>query len=152
MDVVLSTFWTPRSPTKGAFPRTENGWLFRRLWQGKEMSRRAPMSGEPLQFRHGTAAAGRFVMGRVMSSSDGKYLYVTSDSRLTSSGRTWVIPMPQGFAHTEFPPKGLDRASDEELARFQVIRQGLVSPGPDPQNYAFVTAAFQGNLFRIPLH
>jgi serine/threonine protein kinase/Tol biopolymer transport system component len=85
-------------------------------------------------------------------SSDGKYLYVTSVSRLTSSGRTLVIAMPRSFALAELPPTGLDVASDEELARVQVIRQGLMSPGPDPQTYVFETAAFQGNLFRIPLH
>jgi eukaryotic-like serine/threonine-protein kinase len=85
-------------------------------------------------------------------SSDGRYLYLTTNSRLSSSGRTLVLATPRGFALTELPPAGLDLASDEELARIQVIRQGLMSPGPDPQNYVFETAAFQGNLFRIPLH
>ena len=88
-------------------------------------------------------------------SSDGKYLYVTpgtSIDRLTSSGRTLVIALPRGMAGAQFPPAGLDNASDEELAGVQVIRHGLISPGPNPQNYVFETAAFQGNLFRIPLH
>ena len=88
---------------------------------------------------------------RVRWSSDGKYLYVTSDSSLTSSGRTLVIAMPRGFALAELP-RELDLASDEELSRVQVIRQGLMSPGPDPQTYVFETNAFKGNLFRIPLH
>jgi serine/threonine protein kinase/Tol biopolymer transport system component len=85
-------------------------------------------------------------------SSDGKYLYLTTNSRLTSSGRTLVLATPRGFALAQLPPAGLDLASDEELARIPVIRQGLMSPGSDPQNYVFETAAFQGNLFRIPLH
>jgi eukaryotic-like serine/threonine-protein kinase len=85
-------------------------------------------------------------------SSDGKYLYVTTVSRQIVSGRTLVIAMPRGFALTPLPPAGLDHASDEELARVPVIRQGQMSPGPDPQNYAFATTTFQGNLFRIPLH
>jgi serine/threonine protein kinase/Tol biopolymer transport system component len=85
-------------------------------------------------------------------SSDGKYLYVTTNNRLTSSGRTLVVAMPRGFALAELPPEGLDFASDKELAGIQVIPHGQMSPGPDPQNYAFETAAFQGNLFRIPLH
>jgi eukaryotic-like serine/threonine-protein kinase len=85
-------------------------------------------------------------------SSDGKYLYVTPDNSRTSSGRTLVIPLPRGFALAELPPAGLDFASDKELAGIQVIRQGQMSPGPDPQNYAFETGSFQGNLFRIPLH
>jgi WD40 repeat protein len=86
-------------------------------------------------------------------SSDGKYLYVTTVGRVTTSGgRTLVIAMPHGFALADLPRTELDLASDEELAHIQVIRQSLVSPGPDPQNYVFATAAFQGNLFRIPLH
>jgi serine/threonine protein kinase/Tol biopolymer transport system component len=86
-------------------------------------------------------------------SSDGKYLYVSTVGPLTTSGgRTYVISMPRGFALADLPREGLDAASDAELAHIQVIRQGLVSPGPDPQNYVFATAAFQGNLFRIPLH
>jgi hypothetical protein len=88
-------------------------------------------------------------------SSDGKYLYVTTGNRtdrLTSSGRTLVIALPRGFAQVPLPRVGLDNASDEELAGVQSIRHGLISPGPDPQHYVFATAAFQGNLFRIPLH
>ena len=86
-------------------------------------------------------------------SSDGKYLYVSTVGRLTGSGgRTFVIAMPHGFALADLPRTELDLASDEELAHIQVIRQGLASPGPDPQHYVFATAAFQGNLFRIPLH
>ncbi len=88
----------------------------------------------------------------VQWSSDGKYLYLTTNSRLTSSGRTLVVATPRGFARVEWPPEGLDVAGEAVLARIPVIRQGLMSPGPDPQNYVFETAAFQGNLFRIPLH
>ncbi|HEY1758192.1 MAG TPA: protein kinase [Bryobacteraceae bacterium] len=85
-------------------------------------------------------------------SSDGKYLYVTTNNLRTSSGRTLVVPLPRGLAFAELPAVGLDFAAEKDLAGIQVIHQGLVSPGPDPQNYVFVTAAFQGNLFRIPLH
>ena len=86
-------------------------------------------------------------------SSDGKYLYVSTVGRLTTSGgRTYVIPIPRGFALADLPRTEVDAASDEELAHIQVIRQGQVSPGPDPQHYVFATAAFQGNLFRVPLH
>jgi len=86
-------------------------------------------------------------------SSDGKYLYVSKAGRQTTSGgRTFVVPTPRGMALADLPRTELDAASDEELARFQAIRQGRMSPGPDPQNYVFVSAAFQGNLFRIPLH
>jgi serine/threonine protein kinase/WD40 repeat protein len=86
-------------------------------------------------------------------SSDGKYLYVSTAGRATTSGgRTFVIPMPRGFALADLPSPEVDAASDEELAHVQVIRQARISPGVDPQNYAFEISAFQGNLFRIPLH
>jgi serine/threonine protein kinase/Tol biopolymer transport system component len=86
-------------------------------------------------------------------SPDGKYLYVSTVGRQTTSGgRTFVIPVPRGLALADLPPTGLDAAGDEELAHIQVIRQGRVSPGPDPQHYVFANAAFQGNLFRVPLH
>jgi hypothetical protein len=42
--------------------------------------------------------------------------------------------------------------NQEQLAGFRSIPQDNISPGPDPQTYAFTTAAFHGNLFRIPLH
>jgi WD40 repeat protein len=90
---------------------------------------------------------------RVRWSSDGKYLYVSTAERATTSGgRTFVIPMPRGFALADLPRPEVDAASDEELAHIQVIRQARISPGVDPQNYAFEISAFQGNLFRIPLH
>jgi hypothetical protein len=85
-------------------------------------------------------------------SRDGKFLYVTTFPRFTSTGRTIMVPMPRGFAQVQVPAVGFDRASDEELAGLRVIRRGAISPGPDPDTYTFTTAAFQGNLFRIPLH
>jgi Tol biopolymer transport system component len=87
-------------------------------------------------------------------SADGKYLYVTTNRSATSAGRTLAIPIPQGFASLVLPESGLDRSSEEELAgmRAVVIRKGVLSPGPDPETYAFTKAEFQGNLFRIPLH
>jgi Tol biopolymer transport system component len=90
----------------------------------------------------------------VQWSADGKYLYVTVTTAKywTSAGLTHVIPMPHGFGQLDLPASGLDLASDEQLAGFQSIREGVVSPGPDPQTYAFTHAAFLGNLFRIPLH
>jgi Tol biopolymer transport system component len=87
-------------------------------------------------------------------SADEKYLYVTvTPSRYAiSAGLTHVIPMPHGIGHLDLPASGIDLATDKQLAGFQSIHEGVVSPGPDPQTYAFTHAAFQGNLFRIPLH
>jgi hypothetical protein len=90
----------------------------------------------------------------VQWSADGKYLYVTETTAryATSAGLTYVIPMAHGFGHLDLPASGIDAATDEQLAGYRSIHEGVVSPGPDPQTYAFTNAAFQGNLFRIPLH
>jgi Tol biopolymer transport system component len=88
-------------------------------------------------------------------SADGKYMYVTTNARYgagASNASTYVVPVPRGVGAVDWPASGIDLASHEELARFQSIPQSVMSPGPDPQTYAYATAAFQGNLFRIPLH
>ncbi|HXY26238.1 MAG TPA: protein kinase [Candidatus Acidoferrum sp.] len=91
----------------------------------------------------------------VQWSADGKYMYVSLTSRFSAAAvtrKTYVIQIPHGFGLLDLPASGLDRASDAELAGIQSIPQADVSPGPDPQTYAYASAAFRGNLFRIPLH
>jgi Tol biopolymer transport system component len=88
-------------------------------------------------------------------SADGKYLYVSPTSRFSATDRTqptYIIPIPHGVELLDLPASGIDLASTEQPAGLQSIPQGNMSPGPDPQTYAFTTKAFQGNLFRIPLH
>jgi hypothetical protein len=88
-------------------------------------------------------------------SADGKYLYVSPVSRFSESESTlatYIIPIPHGVEQLDLPASGIDLANKEQLAGLQSIPQGSMSPGPDPQTYAFTTSAFQGNLFRIPLH
>ncbi len=88
-------------------------------------------------------------------SADGKYLYVSPTGRFSASESTlpsYIIPIPHGVELLDLPASGIDWAGKEHLAGLQSIPQGNMSPGPDPQTYAFTTAAFQGNLFRIPLH
>jgi len=91
----------------------------------------------------------------VQWSADGKYLYVSHTGRLSAPAftkHTYIIPIPHGFGLLDLPADGIDLATEEHLAGIQSIPQADMSPGPDPQTYAFATAAFQGNLFRIPLH
>ncbi len=91
----------------------------------------------------------------VQWSADGKYMYVSLTSRFSraeSTKPTYIIRIPHGFGLLNLPASGIDRASEAELTGIQSIPQADVSPGPDPQTYAFTSAAFQGNLFRIPLH
>ena len=70
---------------------------------------------------------------------------------LSTPGRTLVIPLPRGLAAAAIPEAGFNLASDE-FNGIQVIRQEQISPGFDANTYAYTTAEFQGNLFRIPLH
>jgi Tol biopolymer transport system component len=92
-------------------------------------------------------------------SADGKYMYVSPGGR-KSPGRlaeespkhTYILPIPHGVGLLDLPASGIDFASDAELAGIESIPQGDMTPGPDPQTYAYMVAAFQGNLFRIPLH
>jgi Tol biopolymer transport system component/predicted Ser/Thr protein kinase len=91
----------------------------------------------------------------VQWSADGKYICVSLTSRFSaavSAKHTYIIRIPHGFGLLDLPASGIDRASEAELAGIQSIPQGDMSPGPDPQTYSFTSAAFQGNLFRIPLH
>jgi Tol biopolymer transport system component len=91
----------------------------------------------------------------VQWSADGKYMYVSLTSRYSAAGstvHTYFIPIRHGFGLLDLPASGIDRASEAELAGIQSIPQADMSPGPDPQTYAFTITAFQGNLFRIPLH
>jgi hypothetical protein len=88
-------------------------------------------------------------------SADAKYLYVTLTARSSAAGstvHTYVIRILHGFGLLDLPASGIDRATEAELASIQSIPQGDMSPGPDPQTYAFTNSNFQGNLFRIPLH
>jgi hypothetical protein len=91
----------------------------------------------------------------VQWSADGRYLYVSLASRYSVAGstvHTYVIRIPHGTGLLDLPASGIDRASEAELAGLQSIPQADMSPGPDPQTYAFTKTNFQGNLFRIPLH
>jgi Tol biopolymer transport system component len=91
----------------------------------------------------------------VQWSADGKYMYVSATDRFSaaeSTVPTYVIPMPHGFGLLDLPASGIDRASEAEVAGIQSIPHADMSPGPNPQTYAFTIAAFRGNLFRIPLH
>ena len=83
-------------------------------------------------------------------------MYVSLTSRVAEAGEptrgTYAIRIPHSFRLLDLPASGIDRASEAELAGFQTIPDGDMSPGPNPQTYAFTKANFQGNLFRIPLH
>jgi hypothetical protein len=91
----------------------------------------------------------------VQWSADGKFVYVSAASRgsaAVSAARTYIVPIPHGVGLFDWPESGMDGAGDKQLAGIRSIPQADIAPGPDPQTYAFASAVFQGNLFRIPLH
>jgi hypothetical protein len=90
----------------------------------------------------------------VQWSSDGEYMTVSRAARAAtgSTARSYIVPVPKGLGLLDWPKGGLDHASEKELAGFRSIPHAGISLGPDAQMYAYTTAAFQGNLFRIPLH
>jgi len=91
----------------------------------------------------------------VQWSADGKYMYVSPTSRVSAAGsnaRTYIVPIPHGAGNFDWPKSGMDGAGEAQLAGIRSIPQSDLSPGPDPETYAFANAVFQGNLFRIPLH
>jgi eukaryotic-like serine/threonine-protein kinase len=81
-------------------------------------------------------------------SPDGKYFYLTVGQPARSNGRTtYILPIPRGAGLPDLPL--IDESGPSGM---RSIPQMSVAPGPDPGTYAFATAEFQGNLFRIPLH
>jgi serine/threonine protein kinase len=105
--------------------------------------------------RHPLCNGGCFVKW----SRDGKILFLSVQrtpgigrSTLSNAGRTLVIPLPRGLEEAAIPAAGFSPGSDQELAGIRVIRQEQPVPGFDADTYAYTTAEFQGNLFRIPLH
>ena len=91
-------------------------------------------------------------------SSDGKTLFVglgrsPTDRRnsLSTAGRTLVIPLPRGLA-ASVPEGGFRLDAPQQPSGVRVIPLEEVSSAFDAGTYAYTTAEFQGNLFRIPLH
>jgi Tol biopolymer transport system component/tRNA A-37 threonylcarbamoyl transferase component Bud32 len=98
-------------------------------------------------------------------SPGGKFLFVTlsrapSDIKnaLSASVLTVVVPLPKGLKAAAIPDDGFDAISEDDpaglrtLPGLRAIRQSDIAPGLDPNTYAYTSAEFQGNLFRVPLH
>jgi hypothetical protein len=80
------------------------------------------------------------------------YVALTTRFSAPSTKHTYAIRIPQGFGLLDLPHPGSIAPARQQLTGIPSIPQGDMSPGPDPQTYAFTNATFQGNLFRIPLH
>jgi hypothetical protein len=90
----------------------------------------------------------------VMWSPDGRFLHLALNApSLGGSGKTRVVPLPQGEMLPALPPHGL-RSSEDDSTAFpgsSVIDDYGISPSPDPSVYAYVKTTMHRNLFRIPL-
>jgi hypothetical protein len=86
-------------------------------------------------------------------SDDGKWLYIGGGRGDSLAGLTVGVPLgPDGA-----PPDSVEATLRETLKGITqpgtfVIKERLVSPGPDSSTYAFVRQDVQRNLYRIPLH
>jgi hypothetical protein len=86
-------------------------------------------------------------------SGDGAYLYIATAFDITRSvGTTLAFPIPRGHGLPDLPSAGLNESVAEKLPGVREIREAGLTPGPDPDTYAFAKSEFVGNLFRIPLH
>jgi serine/threonine protein kinase len=88
-------------------------------------------------------------------SSDGRWILIpvnTAAVPVGTAGRTYIVPLPQGQMLPRIPARGF--LSETELAALpgaRLINELDLTPGPLPNVYAFVRAAMQRNLYRIPL-
>jgi len=111
---------------------------------------------------HG-GGVGKRVCGRWCAafwSSDGRFLHVVLNGSTVHAvdtpalkGMTLAVPVPAGSMLPDLPVSGL--SSPLEAAPppgTRVIREGHLSPGPDPSTHVFQRTELRGNLFRIPLH
>ena len=116
-----------------------------------------PVAGGPLKPMCASFCIPRF-------SPDGRRLYLPIGRAPGSqSGKTAVIPLPEGQALPEYPgAEGFAGESDvDRIAGAQVIDGGPftadfritgLSPSSDPATFAYVNAHVHHNLFRIELH
>ena len=86
-------------------------------------------------------------------SSDGRTLYLATDTSGSTAGTTLAIPLAPGKLLPDLPVAGISSRADRLNVRgIQVLGHGNLRPGPDPSTYVFTKHDFQANLFRIPLH
>ena len=71
---------------------------------------------------------------------------------MTTSGRTYVAPVPRGQTLPKTPATGFASAAEiAALPGVRVIDATDPAPGPTPDVYAFSRETVQRNLYRIPL-
>lgn len=86
-------------------------------------------------------------------STDGRFLFVpVEDSSRSSPGRSLAIPVGPGESLPEFPAGGIaPLALPSVVPGAQSVGRGDLTPGKDPEHYAWVNTTVHRNLYRISL-
>ncbi len=87
-------------------------------------------------------------------SDDGRLMFMMLQSSVgdAPNGRTYAVPLAPGKLFPPIPPGGF--RSQDEIAKLPGVRSIDsidVTPGPNPDMYAFTRRTVQRNLYRIPL-
>ena len=84
---------------------------------------------------------------------DGKFFYVgLSPNSHTTRGTTLAIPVPSGETLPKLSFLGLRGPEDAKgLPGTRLLDGWFLSPGPDPDTFAYVKATMHRNLYRIPV-
>jgi DNA-binding winged helix-turn-helix (wHTH) protein/Tol biopolymer transport system component len=92
---------------------------------------------------------------RTRWASDGKYLYIATDSASqTNPGRTLALAIVEGSEERlpAFPPDGITTTIDAKtIPGSQWVNRGDLVPGKDPSHFAYVKSTEHRNLYRISL-
>ena len=86
-------------------------------------------------------------------SPDGKFLFVpVEDPSRTDPGRSLAIPLGPGEALPILPAGGIVPSAEPNVVRGATsVGRGELTPGRDPEHYAWVNTTIHRNLYRISL-
>ncbi|MBS1803796.1 MAG: PD40 domain-containing protein [Acidobacteria bacterium] len=86
-------------------------------------------------------------------SPDGKFLFIPDEyASRTGPGRTLAIPLGPGEALPDFPTDGIPPQAEASVVRgAKSIPRGVLVPGRDLTQYAWINATVQRNLYRISM-
>ena len=86
-------------------------------------------------------------------STDGKFLFVpVEDPTRTDPGRSLAIPLGPGETLPDLPADGIAPSAEPNVVRgAKSVARGQLTPGRDPEHYAWVNTTIHRNLYRISL-
>ena len=86
-------------------------------------------------------------------STDGRFLFVQVEaSSRTDAGRSLAIPVGPGESLPEFPAGGIAQLAEPSVVPgSQSVARWDLTPGKDPEHYAWINYTVHRNLYRISL-